>query len=83
MSAGRSREAGEVVLIEDWAQNEFRALIRLEAFPDRYLYVSREVDGEIIALLDETQQTVQLYRQLELTGAGCCSNSACSTWASR
>jgi two-component system nitrogen regulation sensor histidine kinase NtrY len=48
------------------AQNEFRALIRLEAFPDRYLYVSREVDGEIISLLDETQQTVQLYRQLEL-----------------
>jgi two-component system nitrogen regulation sensor histidine kinase NtrY len=59
-------EAGDVVLIEDWAKNEFRALIRLEAFPDRYLYVSREVDGEIISLLDETQQTVQLYRQLEL-----------------
>jgi two-component system nitrogen regulation sensor histidine kinase NtrY len=59
-------EAGELVLIEDRAQNEFRALVRLEEFPDRYLYVSREVDGEIIALLDETQQTVQLYRQLEL-----------------
>jgi two-component system nitrogen regulation sensor histidine kinase NtrY len=36
-----------------------------EAFPDRYLYVSREVDGEILALLDETQETVQLYNQLE------------------
>jgi two-component system, NtrC family, nitrogen regulation sensor histidine kinase NtrY len=59
-------EAGELVLIEDRAQNEFRALLRLDAFPDRYLYVSRDVDGEIIALLDETQQTVRLYRQLEL-----------------
>jgi two-component system nitrogen regulation sensor histidine kinase NtrY len=56
---------GEVVLIEDRFQNEFRALVRLTAFPDRYLYVSREVDGAILALLDETQQTVQLYRQLE------------------
>ncbi len=56
---------GELVLIEDRAVNEFRALLRLEAFPDRYLYISREVDGQIISLLDDTQQTVQLYRELE------------------
>lgn len=57
--------AGDLVFIEDREQNEFRVLLRLQAFPDRYLYVSREVDGSIISLLDETQQTVQLYRQLE------------------
>jgi two-component system nitrogen regulation sensor histidine kinase NtrY len=56
---------GDVVLIEDRTTNEFRALVRLTAFADRYLYVSREVDGQIIALLDETQATVGLYRQLE------------------
>jgi len=56
---------GDVVLSEDRAQNEFRALLRLQAFPDRYLYISREVDGQIIALLDETEQTVLLYRQVE------------------
>jgi two-component system nitrogen regulation sensor histidine kinase NtrY len=56
---------GELVLIEDRKQNEFRALLQLAAFPDRYLYVSREVDGDILALLDETEQTVRLYRQLE------------------
>lgn len=56
---------GDVVLSEDRAQNEFRALFRLAAFPDRYLYISREVDGQIIALLDETEQTVLLYRQVE------------------
>nr|WP_241427570.1 PAS domain-containing sensor histidine kinase [Fertoeibacter niger] len=57
--------AGETVIIEDWANNEFRALVHLEAFPDRYLYVSRNVDGSILSLLDETRETVRLYQQLE------------------
>jgi two-component system, NtrC family, nitrogen regulation sensor histidine kinase NtrY len=60
----RAREEGPV-LIEDWNINEFRAIVFLDAFPDRYLYVSREVDGSILSLLDETQETVQLYNQLE------------------
>ncbi|MDE0969452.1 MAG: PAS domain-containing sensor histidine kinase [Octadecabacter sp.] len=54
-----------LVIIEDWANNEFRALLPLEAFSDKYLYVSRSVDGQILALLDETQETVALYGQLE------------------
>ena len=56
---------GETVLIEDWSNNEFRALIALPAFADRFLYVSRNVDGEILSLLDETRATVGLYQQLE------------------
>ncbi len=58
-------KSGETVLIADWENNEFRALVYLTAFPDRFLYISREVDGSILSLLDETQQTVQLYNQLE------------------
>jgi len=54
-----------VLLIEDGANNEFRALIPLETFPDRFLLVTRSVDGEILSLLDETKQTVALYEQLE------------------
>ena len=54
-----------IFIIEDWANNEFRALIPLEAFSDKYLYVTRAVDGSILALLDETQSTVELYGQLE------------------
>ncbi len=54
-----------LAIIEDWPNNEFRALIPLESFVDRFLYVSREVDGEILNLLDETQETVALYQQLE------------------
>ncbi|KPP91066.1 MAG: two-component system, NtrC family, nitrogen regulation sensor histidine kinase NtrY [Rhodobacteraceae bacterium HLUCCA08] len=59
-----SRDSG-LLIIEDWANNEFRALIPLDAFVDNYLYVTREVDGEILSLLDETQETVTLYQQLE------------------
>ncbi|WP_132950421.1 sensor histidine kinase NtrY-like [Rhodovulum bhavnagarense] len=56
---------GETVIIEDWDNNEFRALIQLAAYVDRYLYVSRKVDGEILSLLDDTQESVRLYHQLE------------------
>ena len=52
-------------IIEDWGNNEFRALVRMDAFVDRFLFVSREVDGKILSLLDETQETVRLYQQLE------------------
>ncbi|MES2915997.1 MAG: PAS domain-containing sensor histidine kinase [Pseudomonadota bacterium] len=56
---------GNTVLIPDWSNNEFRALVLLDAYADRYLYVTRTVDGSILSLLDETQETVQLYNQLE------------------
>ncbi len=56
---------GDTVLIEDWANSEFRALIKLDAFVDRYLYISRTVDGQILSLLDDTRETVALYQQLE------------------
>ncbi len=52
-------------VIEDWPNNEFRALVPMSSFVDRYLYVSRDVDGEILSLLDETTETVRLYQQLE------------------
>ena len=54
-----------IAIIEDYANNEFRALIPLSGFGDRFLYVTRPVDGEILSLLDDTQETVALYEQLE------------------
>ena len=59
-----SRQTG-IHIAEDYANDEFRALVPLSAFPDRYLYVTRAVDGEILSLLDDTQETVALYEQLE------------------
>ncbi|MFN4201695.1 MAG: ATP-binding protein [Tabrizicola sp.] len=61
----RLAREGNTVLIPDWKNNEFRALVFLDAYTDRYLYVTRTVDGSILSLLDETQETVQLYNQLE------------------
>ena len=58
-------KAGETVIIQDAVNGEFRALVHLDAYADRYLYISREVDGKILGLLDETQETVRLYQQLE------------------
>ena len=37
----------------------------MDLFVDRYLYFTRAVDGTILSLLDETEQTVALYQQLE------------------
>ncbi|MBE1297204.1 MAG: HAMP domain-containing protein [Rhodobacteraceae bacterium] len=54
-----------MAIIQDWDNNEFRAIVRLNAFVDRFLYISRDVDGELLNLLDETQQTANLYQQLE------------------
>ncbi|MEO8530644.1 MAG: HAMP domain-containing protein, partial [Deltaproteobacteria bacterium] len=60
-----SAATGTPTVIEDWDHNEFRALQRLPGFADDYLYVSRSVDGKILNLLDDTQETVGLYNQLE------------------
>ena len=56
---------GDSVIIEDWPNNEFRALVRVTNFADRYLYVSRNVDGNILKLLDETAATAKDYNQME------------------
>jgi len=59
-----AREQG-VTVIRDWDNNEFRALMPLDAFSDRLLYISRNVDGAILNLLDETQETARFYKQRE------------------
>ena len=53
------------IVVEDWDNNEFRVLLALPSQADRFLYLSRTVDGGILSLLDETQETVRLYQQLE------------------
>ena len=55
----------DVVLIDDFDNNELRALLYLNGFGDRYLYVTREVDGTLFNLLDETQKTAIFYQQME------------------
>ena len=61
----RAARDGGVQIIEDWDNNEFRALVQLNQFVDRYLYISRDVDGELLNLLDDTKETARFYQQLE------------------
>ncbi|SDZ76503.1 sensor histidine kinase NtrY-like [Rubrimonas cliftonensis] len=57
--------AGDVVVIEDLAANEMRALVHLTNAVDTYLFVTRRIDGEVLKLLDETRDTVNLYERME------------------
>jgi len=54
-----------LAIIDDWDNSEFRALVPLRAYADRYLYVSRAVDGQLLTLLADTKETAQFYRQLQ------------------
>ncbi|AXC50855.1 PAS domain-containing sensor histidine kinase [Paracoccus suum] len=56
-----------IALIEDWPENEFRALVPLTTLGDRLLYVTRDVNGELLGLLDRTRETGTFYQQLERT----------------
>ena len=58
------RDSG-IVIIEDLVGNEMRALIRLSSFSNHYLYLTREVDGSLLTLLEETTETAIYYNQLE------------------
>ncbi|WP_245216248.1 sensor histidine kinase [Sagittula salina] len=55
----------QMAVIRDYDINELRALVPLAAYPNLYLYVSRDVDGKILNLLDETQETARFYQQQE------------------
>ncbi|MDB2561307.1 ATP-binding protein, partial [Amylibacter sp.] len=58
-------ELGELLIIEDWPNNEFRSLIKLNSFEDKYLYISRTVDGKILNLLDKTMESAITYNTME------------------
>ena len=60
-----SAKTGDLFIIEDWANNEFRGLIKLESFADKYLYISRVVDGNILNLLDKTMESAITYNTME------------------
>ena len=55
----------DLVIILDLMNNELRALVYLNDFKDHLLLISREIDGNLFALLDETQEEAKLYQQLE------------------
>ena len=58
-------ETGDALVIEDWEINEFRVLLRLSNFTDHYILLTRDVNGDILDLVDETQEAALVYTQLE------------------
>jgi len=55
---------GEVVVINT-EDDRVRALIRLDAFLDAYLYVGRFVDPRVISYVERTQAAVAEYNELQ------------------
>jgi two-component system nitrogen regulation sensor histidine kinase NtrY len=66
MRRWRSRKAGELVLIEDWAQNEFRALIRLRPSPTATSMSAARWTARSSRCSMRRSRPCSFYRQLEL-----------------
>ena len=54
-----------MVLLTANTEDRVRALLRLDAFTDSYLFVGRLVDPRVLAHIDRTRDAVQLYEALE------------------
>lgn len=56
---------GDLVVFEDYDKNEVRALYYLDELPDRYLYVSRPLDRDVLEVVERTDEAVREYRQFD------------------
>jgi two-component system nitrogen regulation sensor histidine kinase NtrY len=59
--------AGKVVILTDTGENVVSALVKLDAFVDAYLLVSRNVDPVVLEHQRKTNEAVSEYRQLSDT----------------
>jgi len=59
-------DVGQVVLLESAYPGRIRALVRLNGYPARYLYVGRFVDPSVLAHVRETKDVVHTYNTLSL-----------------
>ena len=62
--------AGEVVVLTSEADERVRALVRLVAFVDAYLYVGRYIESSVLNHVQRVQSAVGQYKQLERRQAG-------------
>lgn len=58
-------DKGGAVLSTEGERNQIRALVRLSAIPDSYLYVARFVDARVLEHLAQTRAAVNEYQSLE------------------
>ncbi len=62
--------AGEVVVLTSRADERVRALVRLVAFVDAYLYVGRYIESSVLSHVQRVQGAVGQYKQLERRQSG-------------
>lgn len=55
---------GEVVLTTGEYDDRVRALVKLQSYPDYYLYVGRMVDPYVLSQLDQTKKATDAYSTL-------------------
>ncbi len=61
---------GKPVFISDSLQNKTTVMTKLNSLVDTYLYISRNIDSEILRYLNETEQAVNFYYSVENSQTG-------------
>jgi two-component system, NtrC family, nitrogen regulation sensor histidine kinase NtrY len=61
---------GKPVFISDSLENKTTVMIKLSSLVDTYLYISRNIDTEILRYLNETEQAVSFYYSVENSQTG-------------
>ena len=61
---------GKPVFITDNLENKTTVMTKLTSLVDTYLYISRNIDSEILRYLNETEQAVSFYYSVENSQTG-------------
>ena len=61
---------GKPVFISDNLENKTTVMIKLSSLVDTYLYISRNIDPEILRYLNETEEAVSFYYSVENSQTG-------------
>ncbi len=61
---------GVPVIIPGNLENKTSAMIKLNSFIDTYLYISRDIDPDILKYLNETEKAVDFYYSVENSQTG-------------
>ena len=61
---------GKPVFVSESLQNKTTAMTKLDSLVDTYLYISRNIDSEILRYLNETEQAVSFYYSVENSQTG-------------
>jgi len=61
---------GKPVFISDSLENKTTVMTKLNTLVDTYLYISRDIDPEILRYLNETEQAVSFYYSVENSQTG-------------